>query len=401
MEESKALALRDEGGALTPAALASLPAVSRDRIAQLIVRADEFRYYAGLASDMSKGNMLPKGMNKEGAAICMLEGQQFGFSELQSLKHLTAINNTVGLMNVGAISILRRNKALKPGTDVGKEWFWEPDLDEEKLLTASEFSRLLTRQNAKDRTSDHLAPEVFNSLGCRVSMHKKGHRKPFADQFTVGDAKRMGKWLKGGPWADNPMRMLFNRAWGRILTDHFSEYTSGLRLEAELQDDVIDIDPGASITTRVEEPAVEDPFAAAVEATAEAPETPQDAPDEAIAEEAPAVEETETAQEEPESVEQEAVSAEDPLAVAIEEGLEAPDGLQVTNPTVTPEGPPMVDILCTTCSAGDEYPIGVISECTNGCGTIIHLDDEGNVHRMVAPGDVPPVMGVDEGIDGE
>ena len=133
------------------------------------------------------------------------------------------------------------------------------------------------------------------------------------------------------------MRMLFNRAWGRILTDHFSEFTSGLVLEGELQDQqVIDIDPSASIGPAVQDDG--DPLAALV---AEAPEgstgndpteeslvgrmwraygrqdpaeTPQDAPEEPISDPAPSDAVPPPAQEEPESEEDEPSIGEDCLS---------------------------------------------------------------------------------------
>ncbi len=274
MDESNALALRDKGGALTAEGLHALPTNAQDRIAQLVVRADEYRWYSSLAEKMARGNMLPKGMNAQGAAICMLEGQSLGFTELQSLKHLTAINNTVGLMNVGAMAILRTNKALKKGTTVEKEWFYEPALDGEEALDEGRFSRLLTYQDSQNPDVAKHSDEVFNSMGCRVTLHKKGHIKAFTDSFTIGDAKRMGKWGEKGVWAAHPMRMLFNRAWGRLLTDHFSEYTSGLRLESELRDDVvIDLDPADAIggvAVQVTVPDDDDPLADMV---AESPES--------------------------------------------------------------------------------------------------------------------------------
>lgn len=324
MEEEKALALRDEGGAITVEAMASLPQYAKDRLAQLIVRADEFRYYGGLAESMARGMMLPKGMNAQGAAICMLEGQSLGFTELQSLKHLTCINNMVGMLNVGAIAILRTNNALKKGTTVEKSWFWEPELDGEEPLEEGRFSRVLTTQSSPDQKALKVSDEVFNSMGCRVTMHKKGHTRVFTDSFTIGDAKRLGKWgdVKSA-WAGNPMRMLFNRAWGRILTDHFSEFTSGLRLESELRDDVVvvDIDPDDDIGGVGVQVTVEDDGDPLGDLVAGAPESASEEPE---AEDGAAVENEEIAQEEQESEEPDPieglVSAEEILGDQSREG---------------------------------------------------------------------------------
>ena len=420
MDESKALALRDAGGALTPAALDALPAHARERMAQLIVRADEFRYYAGLAESMAKGNMLPKLMNAQGAAICMLEGQSLGFTELQSLKHLTCINNTVGLMNVGAVAILRTNGALKKGTSVEKTWFWEPNLDAtipqdgEAELAEGQFSRMLTHRQAKNPKAIQLSDEVFNSLGCRVTMHKKGHTKPFTDSFTIGDAKRLGKWGDTkSAWAGNPMRMLFNRAWGRILTDHFSEFTSGLRLESELRDDiVVDIDPAGDIGGVPVQVQVEDDGDPLGDMVAEAPEMRSDG---TMVTDDPAAETTERVQEEQEGGAEEgeiidpgtpeewaALDAADPIeqCVTAEEilGDQSREGMGDNYPTerlpfdsppfsrgeeepdeIPPEAP-TASVACPACMEPGDYEVGKWAECWNAeCLNEFQLDDEGDV----------------------
>ncbi len=76
----------------------------------------------------------------------------------------------------------------------------------------------------------------------------KGGKK-VSSSFSVEDAKRARLWGKSGPWTDYPDRMLWWRAVGFLVMDHFSEYTMGLRMEYEVRDM-----PPAVVAAHVDEP---------------------------------------------------------------------------------------------------------------------------------------------------
>jgi hypothetical protein len=55
-------------------------------------------------------------------------------------------------------------------------------------------------------------------------------------QFSVKQAMRAGLWGKKGPWETYPDRMMFWRAAGFHLADHYSDVTLGLPIAEELRD---------------------------------------------------------------------------------------------------------------------------------------------------------------------
>lgn len=322
-ENEKAVALRDQQAALAPLRRVADPASQR-RLDELEVRARELDYFARIGDAMARGGLLPKGMNAQGAAIVLIKGRELGLDEGSALATLTVINGRVGVMNEAALALIRRADVLKPGTDIEHEWVGEPGTD---------------------------------SYGCRVRLHRKRHKDPFESTFTVGDAKKARKWGSPGPWSEYPTRMLFNRALGFLVKDYFSDVTLGLTLEAELRD--IGTGRTERVEATLEQPIEEDPFLVEL-AKQTRDETAQDAVYEADdGEPVPPVAE-------PEVVDADVAPAPGDWAFAVKAD---PVAEELPAPKIE-----SVRSTCPNCGAVDDYPVGVMLDCSSECGWACNVD---------------------------
>jgi len=141
------------------------------------------------------------------AFVLMAVGSELGFSPFRALSAVVLVGGKPTLPGEAALALIRSKLVLEPGTDVTKTYDGEGD-----------------------------------SYGCRVGLHRKGQKVPFIDRFSVAEAKQAHLWGKktsnGGdtPWTLYPDAMLFWRALGRIVREHFSDVTMGLYLSEEMRD---------------------------------------------------------------------------------------------------------------------------------------------------------------------
>lgn len=321
----------------------------------LQVETAKLSHYTQVGDAMVKAGLAPKGMNAQGAAICMLKGEELGFKPTTSLAVLNVINGKVGIQNEGATALLRDRGVLKKGTDLTVEF------------------------NGEKTTEDG---KVNPDFGVTVSLHRVRHQKPFTSTFTIRDAQKAGLWGKGGPWSQYPLRMLQNRALGFLIRDYFSDVTLGLNLEAELADRPAPM--GTKAATPAEPaPEIPDAFAAAVAAAPdgleveEIPRTPDHPNDtsETWDETSQNGSGEETVEEDAE-VEGEEISSEE---------QEEPDEEQESeetqeDPAPDTDEPPRVDVQCARCGVTVDYPVGYKGFCELGqseCGGMVKVDDEG------------------------
>ncbi len=73
-----------------------------------------------------------------------------------------------------------------------------------------------------------------DGASCTVSIKRGG--QVVSGSFSVVEAKRAGLWGKTGPWSQYPKRMLYYRALGFLVRDHFSDVLYGFRTSEEAED---------------------------------------------------------------------------------------------------------------------------------------------------------------------
>ena len=143
-------------------------------------------------------------------AMKLQAGAELGFSPIQALSVMTAINGRVGIMGVGALARLRSSGLLGGPIKMGidgegeKRYGW-------------------------------------------IETYRKGDTEPIHTSFTVQEAKRAGLWGKQGPWTAYPDDMLEWRAVGRHCKRHWSDVLLGVDIA-----ETIDVTPLTVLPERVE-----------------------------------------------------------------------------------------------------------------------------------------------------
>jgi len=194
--------MEEEKSALTPTGgSGTSPLVDPDGFS---ARMSQFRE---MAEVVVKSGCAPKGMTRPEQIIMAFQvGHDLGLPMSRALSAVTVINGKPGVMGEAAIGILRSRGALESGTDL-----------------TCEYTTVLDQEN----------PDAYS---CTVTLHRRGQPDPFAETFSIKDARRARLWGKQGPWTEYPQRMLMWRALGFLLSKHFSDVMLGLPLEAELKD---------------------------------------------------------------------------------------------------------------------------------------------------------------------
>ncbi len=186
----------------------ALPAVRDDPSA--IVRHDEamtFEQMMQQAAQVAESGLFRDIDTPAKAFVCMQTCTELGLPAVSSMQHMHVINGKVGLDGSLALAMVRRSGRCKwirwgVGGEEGK--------DDRHAWVESERSDMPGQVN---RT-----------------------------EFSVGDAKRAGLWMKKGskgqdtPWITYPKRMMHWRALGFHLRDHYSDVMHGLDIAEELQD---------------------------------------------------------------------------------------------------------------------------------------------------------------------
>ena len=167
---------------------------------------DAWRFCEAIA----RTEMVPKGMRGKPAEVfgVIQAGFELGLTPFRSLANMKIINGRVGPMGKLGKALVRREKALKPGTGFIEIFSGDPETDE---FTAT------------------------------VTTHRAGEDRPVSTSFSVKDAKLAGLWGKVGkfgpsPWVTYPKRMLMWRAIGFHLDDYYGDVLMGMPIAEVLAD---------------------------------------------------------------------------------------------------------------------------------------------------------------------
>lgn len=152
-----------------------------------------------IASTVVKAGMAPKGLESaEKVMVCIMHGQEVGFTPMASLQSIAVINGRPTIWGDGALGLVQGSG---------------------KMESIREYTE-----------GDGDARIAY----CEVK--RRGDAHPKTGKFSVVDAKKAGLWGKGGPWTQYPDRMLKMRARSWALRDGFSDVLKGLGVAEEVQD---------------------------------------------------------------------------------------------------------------------------------------------------------------------
>ena len=143
-------------------------------------------------------------------AMKLQAGAELGFSPIQALSVMTAINGRVGIMGVGALARLRSSGLLIGQIAMGVDG------------------------------------EGDKRCGW-IQTRRKNEHQDIRTEFTVSEAKRAGLWGKAGPWTAYPDDMLEWRAVGRHCKRHWSDVLLGVDIA-----ETIDVTPITALPVREE-----------------------------------------------------------------------------------------------------------------------------------------------------
>jgi len=152
---------------------------------------------------LERGQMLPKGMTKEQAAIAIIFGAKMGIDVLASVQNIAVINGRPSVWGDAIGAIVQGSGLLEDE--------WEEEVGE------GENYKVRFHVRRKNRT------------------HEK------VGEFGYADAKRAGLWGKPGPWTQYPKRMMLLRARAFAYRDAFPDVLKGIRVVEEEQDAPIDV----------------------------------------------------------------------------------------------------------------------------------------------------------------
>lgn len=218
---------------------------------------EALRFAQGLAN----AGTIPKSIEslpeqkRAGAVLAIIQaGAEAGLPPMWALSNVTFVNGRLGIMGDASLALVRKAGVLKRGTTVQRVYSGEP---------------------------------MTPAWRCTVTAHRADHLEPVSASFSMGDAVQAGigrftqqnGWAatKTGPWQNYPQRMLYYRALGFLLRDHFSDVLMGMVVKEELDD--YTAGRGEGVTTLRERdvtPAKEDPLLASVPGVRLEPE-PEDA----------------------------------------------------------------------------------------------------------------------------
>lgn len=155
------------------------------------------------AGYLERGQMLPKGMTKEQAAIAIIFGAKMGIDVLASVQNIAVINGRPSVWGDAIGAIVQGSGLLED------EW----------------------------------EEEVGEGEGYKVRFHvrRKNRTHEKVGEFGYADAKRAGLWGKPGPWTQYPKRMMLLRARAFAYRDAFPDVLKGIRVVEEEQDAPIDV----------------------------------------------------------------------------------------------------------------------------------------------------------------
>lgn len=150
------------------------------------------------AVSVVKSGLAPKGLDTpEKVLVALQTGMEAGLKPMASLRAVVVINGLPSWKGDQALALVRASGLLE---GFGSEMAGE---GEQQMATVWSTRR----GGATART-----------------------------EFAVKDAKRAGLWAKQGPWTQYPQRMLYYRALGFHLRDHYSDVLMGLPIAEEAQD---------------------------------------------------------------------------------------------------------------------------------------------------------------------
>jgi hypothetical protein len=131
------------------------------------------------------------------ACVAIMHGKSLGLNPWQSVQSIAVINGRPTLWGDGLVAVVQRS-----GECEGIE-----------ANVAGEGEKMVAT----------------------VTVHRKNHKAPYTQRFSMADAKRAGLLGKAGPWTNYPQRMLVQRARSWALRDAFPDVLNGIidRDEAE------------------------------------------------------------------------------------------------------------------------------------------------------------------------
>ncbi len=169
-----------------------------------------------------RGRMVPSSIaaGGPGAVVGIIQaGRELGLPPMFALSNMTFTNGRVGLMGDAAKAVIRARGGLTEGTDFRVTYSGE---------------------------------EMTPGWTATVSCTPVRQREPVSESFSLGDAiraglcrlregvvethSRSGGWGGAGPWSTYTRRMLYYRALGFLVRDHFSHLLSGAVICEELSD---------------------------------------------------------------------------------------------------------------------------------------------------------------------
>lgn len=151
------------------------------------------------AKIVSVSGMAPKGIDTpEKAMVCLLHGQEVGFTPMMSIQSIAPINGRPTIWGDGALGLVQASGKM--------EWIKE-------WIEGEGDSRVAY---------------------CEVK--RKGDPQVKKNSFSVANAKAAGLWKKAGPWSQYEERMLKMRPRSWSLRDGFSDVLKGLGITEEVMD---------------------------------------------------------------------------------------------------------------------------------------------------------------------
>jgi hypothetical protein len=159
---------------------------------------------------IAKSGVAPKGMNETAKIFAVVQaGAELGLTPFRALSNMKIINGRVGPMGSLAKALVRKEKALAPGTGFKQDFVGEEGTDE---------------------------------YAARVITLRVGESEEYVTTFSVKDAKLAKLWDQkqrdGSPgvWMKYPKRMLMWRAVGFHMDDYYSDVIMGMPIAELLED---------------------------------------------------------------------------------------------------------------------------------------------------------------------
>jgi hypothetical protein len=151
---------------------------------------DELWRFTGI---LERSGLLPKGMNREGAFICIQSGLEIGLSAMHALQSVAPINGRPVIWGDAALALCKTH----PDFEYCLEW------------------------------------AEGDTAWCEV---KRRNNAPIKRSFSQEDAKRAGLATKPGPWQQYTARMRQMRARSFALRDCMPDALRGMGIREEVED---------------------------------------------------------------------------------------------------------------------------------------------------------------------